>query len=61
MIERYRQVMKLISEQMKRYGMSYNAKGVVENATEKVQIKLAIAQNFATEKYNIVTKVSNIM
>ena len=41
--------------------MSYNAKGVVENAAEKVQIKLAIAQNFATEKYNIVTKVSNIM
>ncbi|KYM82879.1 PREDICTED: coiled-coil domain-containing protein 51-like [Atta cephalotes] len=59
MIERYRQVMKLISEQMKRYGMSYNAKGVVENAAEKVQIKLAIAQNFATEKYNIVTKKLN--
>ena len=60
MIERYRQVMKLVSEQVKKH-MLHNAKGVVENATEKVQIKLASAQNIATEKYNIVAKVSNIM
>ncbi|KAG5310738.1 PREDICTED: coiled-coil domain-containing protein 51-like [Acromyrmex echinatior] len=58
MIERYRQVMKLVSEQVKKH-MLHNAKGVVENATEKVQIKLASAQNIATEKYNIVAKKFN--
>ncbi|KYQ55408.1 Coiled-coil domain-containing protein 51 [Trachymyrmex zeteki] len=59
MIERYRQLTRLVSEQVKRYGVLHNAKGVVENAAEKAQSKLASAQSIATEKYNIVAKKLN--
>ncbi|KYN00021.1 PREDICTED: coiled-coil domain-containing protein 51-like [Cyphomyrmex costatus] len=53
MIERCRQLMRLvIREQVKRYGVLHNAKGVVENVAEK-------AQSIATEKYNVVAKKFN--
>lgn len=50
-MELYRQLIKIVNEQTKRYGM-LQAKGIMENATGK-------AQNIAHEKYNIVAKVSN--
>jgi hypothetical protein len=59
MIKYHRQLIKLISEQVKKYKLLHNAKGIVENATEKAQSKLSNAQNVATEKYNIVAKVSS--
>lgn len=55
----YRQLSKLVNKQVRRYGVLHNAKGIVENATEKAQSKLASAQNIATEKYNVIVKVSS--
>jgi len=57
MLEHYRQLMRLVSGQMKRYKV-LDAKGIVENV-KKTQSKLASVQNIATEKYNNVAKVSN--
>jgi len=57
MSEHYRQLLRLVSGQMKRHKV-FDAKGIVENA-KKTQSKLANVQNIATEKYNIVAKVSN--
>lgn len=58
-MEHYRQLMKLVNEQMKGRGVLYNAKELLQNVTGKAQNKFADAQNIATEKYNIVAKVSN--
>ncbi|XP_071581048.1 uncharacterized protein [Temnothorax nylanderi] len=59
MMEHYRQLMKLVNEQMKRYIVLDNAKGIVKDAAGKAQSKLADAQSIATEKYNIVAKKLN--
>ncbi|XP_024884125.1 coiled-coil domain-containing protein 51-like isoform X2 [Temnothorax curvispinosus] len=59
MMEHYRQLMKLVNEQMKRYIVLGNAKGIVKDAAGKAQSKLADAQSIATEKYNIVAKKLN--
>ncbi|XP_011641532.1 coiled-coil domain-containing protein 51-like isoform X1 [Pogonomyrmex barbatus] len=58
MIKRYQQLIKIISEQLKRSGM-YNAKGIAENVAEEVQSKFTNAQNIATKQYNIVAKKLN--
>ncbi|XP_071636652.1 uncharacterized protein [Temnothorax longispinosus] len=59
MMEHYRQLMKLVNDQMKRYIVLDNAKGIVKDAAGKAQSKLADAQSIATEKYNIVAKKLN--
>ncbi|XP_011697832.1 PREDICTED: coiled-coil domain-containing protein 51-like [Wasmannia auropunctata] len=59
MLEQYRQLIRLLNKQAKRHVVLHNAKGIVENAAEKAQSKLASAQNIATEKYNVVTKKLN--
>jgi len=58
-MKHYRQLTKLVNEQMKGLGVLDNAKGLVQNVAGKAQDKLADAQNIATEKYNVVARVSN--
>lgn len=57
MIERYRQVIRLINKNMKKYLVFGYAKKVIGSTTEKVQNKFSNAQNIAAQKYNIVAKV----
>ncbi|XP_011866315.1 PREDICTED: coiled-coil domain-containing protein 51-like [Vollenhovia emeryi] len=59
MMEHYRQLVKLVNQQMRRRGVLQSAKGLVENAAGKAQNKLASAQSVATEKYNVVAKKLN--
>lgn len=56
----YRQLIDLINKRIKKYAVLHYAKEIVEKSTEKAQNKLFNAQNVASEKYNIVAKVSII-
>jgi len=60
MTENYRHLIKLVHEQVKRFERLYNAKGIVKNASERVQRNFSNVQNIANEKYDIVAKVSEL-
>jgi len=60
MTENYRHLIKLVHEQVKRFERLYNAKGIVKNASERVQRNFSNVQNIANEKYDIVAKVSKL-
>lgn len=59
MIGRYRQLIKLTSKNINKNAVFHRAKEIVENTTEKAQIKFSNVQNIAAQKYNIVTKKLN--
>lgn len=59
MTNQYRDLIKLLSQQMVKYEIFSNTKRIFASATEKVQGKVSKVQNVTTKKYNIVAKVSN--
>jgi hypothetical protein len=60
MTQNYKHLIKLVHEQVKRFERLYNAKGIVKNASERVQRNFSNVQNIANEKYDIVAKVSEL-
>jgi len=60
MTENYRHLIKLVHEQVKKFETLYNAKGIVKNASERVQRNFSNVQNVANEKYDIVAKVNEL-
>ncbi|EZA62683.1 hypothetical protein DMN91_007595 [Ooceraea biroi] len=59
MTENYRHLIKLVREQVKRFQVLQNAKGIVKGATEKTQNNFSTAQNIAEKYNNIIGKRLN--